>query len=211
MDLIEKFFSYFITMFVIIDPVGVIPIFVSLTYGVSKRFKKILAYRAVYSSIIIVLIFAFLGSYMLKIFGIDISAFKVAGGIVLFILSMEMLLVSDKVTKVSKDEKDDLRERLLEEQGVWIVPLAIPALTGPVTMSSIIIFSSQSTLVERFLLIIACIISLVIAYYLMVFSDKIISRMGIAGINATSRIMGIILLSIAIKICLTGLKELWNV
>jgi len=211
MDLIEKFFSYFITMFVIIDPVGVIPIFVSLTYGVSKRFKKILAYRAVYSSIIIVLIFAFLGSYILKIFGIDISAFKVAGGIVLFILSMEMLLVSDKVTKVSKDEKDDLRERLLEEQGVWIVPLAIPALTGPVTMSSIIIFSSQSTLVERFLLIIACVISLVIAYYLMVFSDKIISRMGIAGINATSRIMGIILLSIAIKICLTGLKELWNV
>jgi len=210
MELLEKFLNYFVTMFVIIDPVGVIPIFVSLTYGVSKKFKKILAYRAVIVSSFIVVVFTFLGELILKFFSIDISAFKIAGGIVLFILAMEMLLVSDKVTKVSKDEKEDLRERLLEEQGVWVVPLAIPALTGPVTMSSIIIFSSHGSYFEKIILIISCIITLIIAYYLMLFSDKIISKMGIAGINAASRIMGIILLSIAIKICITGLKELWK-
>lgn len=210
MEIINKAVYYFITMFVIIDPIGVIPIFLGITTSVSRRFKRILARRAVLVSIFVVIIFSIFGKSLLEIFGIDIDAFKVAGGIVLFILAMEMLFASEKQTKITKQEKEEIREQMLEEQGVWVVPLAIPALTGPVTMSSIIIFMSQESVWEYKIIIpLVSIVSLLIAYYLMVFADSIISKLGNAGINALSRIMGIILLSISIKVCIEGVKKLW--
>lgn len=210
-EFITKFFNYFVTMFVIIDPVGVVPIFISITAGVSKRFKKILAFRSVAFSIIIVWIFFIFGDSILKFFSIDLSAFKIAGGIVLFILAMEMLFASDKVTKITKQEEQEIREQMLEEQGVWVVPLAIPALTGPVTMSSIIIFVSQEqNFIDKLIIPLVCFICLVIAYFVMIYSDRIISKLGNAGINAVSRIMGIILLSISIKVIVVGIKELWG-
>lgn len=209
-EFIAKFFNYFITMFVIIDPIGVVPIFISITTGVSRRFKKLLALRSVIFSVFIVLIFFIFGDGILKIFSIDLSAFKVAGGIVLFILAMEMLFASDKVTKITKQEEQEIREQMLEEQGVWVVPLAIPTLTGPVTMSSIIIFVSQEqNFLDKFIIPLVCFVCLVIAYFVMIYADKIISKLGNAGINAVSRIMGIILLSISIKIIISGVKELW--
>ncbi|MEN3015774.1 MAG: MarC family protein [bacterium] len=210
-EFFQKLAYYLVTMFVIIDPVGIIPIFISITVGVSRRFKKMLARKAVMFSIGIVIIFFIFGDSLLKFLGIDLNAFKVAGGIVLFILAMEMLFASEKPTKMTPQEREEIREQMLEEQGVWIVPLSIPALTGPVTMSSIIIFTSQEKdILMKLTIPIACIICLVISYYLMIFADKIINRFGNAGINAVSRIMGIVLLSIAIKICVSGVKELWN-
>ncbi len=207
----SKFINYFVTMFVIIDPIGVIPIFISITAGVSRKFKKTLALRAFYFSSFVVILFFIFGNNLLNLLSIDLSAFKVAGGIVLFILSMEMLFASEKSTKIRKEEEAEIREQMLEEQGVWIVPLAIPALTGPVTMSSIIIFTSQEKeLIEKLIIPISCIISLWIAYLLMIYADKVINKLGNAGINALSRIMGIILLSISIKIIIQGVKELWK-
>ncbi|MFN4219957.1 MAG: MarC family protein [bacterium] len=210
-EFLAKFFNYFITMFVIIDPVGVLPIFISITAGVSRRFKKMLALRSVIFSIMIVWAFFIFGDSILKIFSIDLNAFKVAGGIVLFILAMEMLFAGDKVTKITKQEEQEIREQMLEEQGVWVVPLAIPALTGPVTMSSIIIFVSQEhNFLDKFIIPVVSVICLVIAYFVMIYAEKIISKLGNAGINAVSRIMGIILLSISIKIIVSGVKELWS-
>lgn len=209
-EVILKFFNYFITMFVIIDPVGVIPIFISITTGVSKKFKKALALKSVVFSSLIVILFFIFGDSILKFFSIDLEAFKVAGGIVLFILSMEMLFASEKSTKITEEEKQEIREQMLEEQSLWVVPLSIPALTGPVTMSSIIIFVSQEEkFMDKLIIPLVCITSLVIAYFMMIYSDRIISKLGNAGVNALSRIMGIILLSISIKIIVSGLKELW--
>lgn len=211
MEIIQKFVNYFITMFVIIDPIGVVPIFISITAGVSRKFKKIMALRAVVFSSIVVILFFLFGDSIIKIFSIDINAFKVAGGIVLFILAMEMLFAGEKQTRITKEEKEEIREQALEEQGVWVVPLSIPALTGPVTMSSIIIFTSQeNSLLYKMFIPIACILVLAIAYYFMIFADRLIQKLGTAGINAVSRIMGIILLSISIKVCISGVKELWK-
>ncbi|MCS7164958.1 MAG: MarC family protein [Candidatus Calescibacterium sp.] len=211
MEIIQKFVNYFITMFVIIDPIGVVPIFISITAGVSRKFKKIMALRSVLFSSIVVILFFLFGDSIIKIFSIDINAFKVAGGIVLFILAMEMLFAGEKQTRITKEEKEEIREQALEEQGVWVVPLSIPALTGPVTMSSIIIFTSQeNSLLYKMFIPIACILVLAIAYYFMIFADRLIQKLGTAGINAVSRIMGIILLSISIKVCISGVKELWK-
>lgn len=209
-EFFAKFFNYFITMFVIIDPIGVIPIFISITAGVSRKFKKMLALRSVIFSSFVVIVFFIFGKKILDLFSIDINAFKVAGGIVLFILAMEMLFASEKTTKITREEKEEIREQMLEEQGVWVVPLAIPALTGPVTMSSIIIFTSQENIfIYKILIPLSAILCLMFAYFFMIFADKVVSKLGNAGINALSRIMGIILLSISIKICVTGVRELW--
>ncbi|MCS7243571.1 MAG: MarC family protein [Candidatus Calescibacterium sp.] len=212
MEPLHKFVNYFITMFVIIDPVGVIPIFISITYGVSRKFKKLIAFRAFILSCVIVILFSFFGKGIIQLFSIDLNAFKVAGGIVLFILSLEMLFASDKPTKITREEKEEIREQILEEQGIWVVPLSIPALTGPVTMSSIIIFTSQeNNFLYKLYIPIASVLTLIIAYYFMIFADKMIQKLGKAGINALSRIMGIILLSISIKVCISGVKELWKI
>ncbi len=120
-----------------------------------------------------------------------------------------MLNAHESDIKTTKEEREEIREKLIEEQAVWVVPLAIPTLTGPATMSSIIIFISNSqTILEKIIVILSVVISLIIAYYFMIFSDRILTKLGTSGINAAIRILGIILLSISIKMIIIGIKKL---
>jgi multiple antibiotic resistance protein len=209
MDL-SRIIEIFVTFFIIVDPIGVVPIFIAITTGVSKKLKKTIAYRAVVFSIFVVLLFAFMGKNILDFLGIDINAFQVAGGVLLFILAYDMLNAHFTDIKTTKEEREEVREKLIEEQAIWVVPLAIPTLTGPATMSSIIVFiSNSSTIFEKIAVILSIIITLIIAYYFMVFSDKILNKLGTSGLNAANRILGIILLSISVKMIITGLKKLW--
>jgi multiple antibiotic resistance protein len=209
MDL-SRIIEIFVTFFIIVDPIGVVPIFIAITTGVSKKLKKTIAYRAVVFSIFVVLLFAFMGKNILEFLGIDIDAFQVAGGVLLFILAYDMLNAHFTDIKTTKEEREEVREKLIEEQAIWVVPLAIPTLTGPATMSSIIVFiSNSSTIFEKIAVILSIIITLIIAYYFMVFSDKILNKLGTSGLNAANRILGIILLSISVKMIITGLKKLW--
>ncbi|MCX7871407.1 MAG: MarC family protein [bacterium] len=205
-----KIIEIFVAFFIIVDPVGVIPIFIAITSGASKRLKKIIAYRALVFSIFIVFLFALFGKYILEFLGIDLNAFQVAGGILLAILAYNMLNAHETDIKTTKEEREEIREKLIEEQALWVVPLAIPTLAGPATMSSIIIFISNSqSVLEKVVVVLSVIISLIIAYYFMIFSDKILNRLGTSGINATTRILGIILLSISVKMIIIGIKNLW--
>jgi multiple antibiotic resistance protein len=209
MDL-SRIIEIFVTFFIIVDPIGVVPIFIAITTGVSKKLKKTIAYKAVVFSIFVVLLFAFMGKNILDFLGIDINAFQVAGGVLLFILAYDMLNAHFTDIKTTKEEREEVREKLIEEQAIWVVPLAIPTLTGPATMSSIIVFiSNSSTIFEKIAVILSIIITLIIAYYFMVFSDKILNKLGTSGLNAANRILGIILLSISVKMIITGLKKLW--
>jgi multiple antibiotic resistance protein len=209
MDL-SRIIEIFVTFFIIVDPIGVVPIFIAITTGASKKLKGIIAYRAVVFSIFVVLLFAFIGKNILDFFGIDINAFQVAGGVLLFILAYDMLNAHFTDIKTTKEEREEVREKLIEEQAVWVVPLAIPTLTGPATMSSIIVFiSNSSTIVEKIAVVLSIVITLIIAYYFMVFSDKILNKLGTSGLNSANRILGIILLSISVKMIITGLKKLW--
>jgi len=209
MDL-SRVIEIFVTFFIIVDPVGVIPIFIAITTGASKKLRETIAYRAVVFSIFIVLLFAFMGKNILDFLGIDINAFQVAGGVLLFILAYDMLNAHFTDIKTTKEEREEVREKLIEEQAVWVVPLAIPTLTGPATMSSIIVFiSTSSTIFEKILVVLSVIITLIIAYYFMIFSDKILNKLGTTGLNSANRILGIILLSISVKMIITGLKKLW--
>ena len=209
MDL-SRIIEIFVTFFIIVDPIGVVPIFIAITTGVSKKLKRIIAYRAVVFSIFVVLLFAFMGKNILDFLGIDINAFQIAGGVLLFILAYDMLNAHFTDIKTTKEEREEVREKLIEEQAIWVVPLAIPTLTGPATRSSIIVFiSNSSTIVEKIAVVLSIIITLIIAYYFMVFSDKILNKLGTTGLNAANRILGIILLSISVKMIITGLKKLW--
>jgi multiple antibiotic resistance protein len=209
MDL-SRIIEIFVTFFIIVDPIGVVPIFIAITTGASKKLKGIIAYRAVVFSIFVVLLFAFIGKNILDFFGIDINAFQVAGGVLLFILAYDMLNAHFTDIKTTKEEREEVREKLIEEQAVWVVPLAIPTLTGPATMSSIIVFiSNSSTIVEKIAVVLSIVITLIIAYYFMIFSDRILNKLGTSGLNSANRILGIILLSISVKMIITGLKKLW--
>ncbi|MGC8815828.1 MAG: MarC family protein, partial [bacterium] len=131
-------------------------------------------------------------------------------GILLAILAYDMLNAHTTDIKTTKEEREEIREKLIEEQAVWVVPLAIPTLTGPATMSSIIIFvSNSSSFLEKLIVVLSVIITLIIAYYFMIFSDKILNKLGTSGLNATTRILGIILLSIAVKMIILGIRKLW--
>lgn len=207
---LSKILEIFVTFFIIIDPIGVIPIFISITSGASKRLKRVIAYRALIVSIVIVFLFAILGKYILNFLGLDLNAFQIAGGIVLMALAYDMLRANITTIKTTQEEREEIREKLIEEQGVWIVPLAIPTLTGPATMSSIIIFTSNaSTLMEKTIIILAAVFSLIFAFFFMIFSDEVLHKLGTVGINSATRILGIILLSISIKMIIIGIKNIW--
>jgi len=193
----------FITFFTIIDPIGGVPFFLSITAGYSDVERKMIALKASLTAFITLLLFLWMGKYLLSFFQISVSSFKIAGGILLFLIAVEMLF--GKTTQVKTTEKETLK--IKEKEDVSIVPLGIPYLAGPGAVTTTIILGETSNLYTK--LGLSGIIFLVILITFLIFSQssKISKLLGELGTKAVVRILGLILASIAIEYIITGLKE----
>lgn len=123
----------FITLFSILDPLGLIPIFLSITANESSSHRKITVRKTVIAVTVILLISYFVGNYILDFFSINIDSFRVAGGILLLLISIDMLHAKIPTTKTTQDE----HENAIEKEDVSVVPLAIPLLVGPGSISTV--------------------------------------------------------------------------
>lgn len=195
----------FLTLFTIIDPVGGVPFFLSITAGYSEEERKKIALRASITAVITLLIFLWIGKYLLFFFQISVSSFKIAGGILLFLIAMEMLF--GKTTQVKTTEKETLKVK--EKEDVSIVPLGIPYLAGPGAITTTIILSETSSLYTKVGLSIIILLVLLITFIIFSYSSKISKFLGELGTKAIVRILGLILASIAIEYVTTGLKEIF--
>lgn len=196
----------------IFSPFAAIPIFVSLTSNNTIEEKNQTAKTAAFAAGITGLVSVWIGQYVLLFFGISIASFKIAGGILLLLMAINMLQAKVPKAKNTKKELKEAKKKSTNVSEIAIVPLAIPLIAGPGAISTIIIFSQKSSSIVH--LLIMSMIIIVIGLYIFVtlkMSSFLSKKLGITGINIISRVMGLILASISIEFITSGLLTVFPV
>jgi len=205
MDSITFFIQSFVAFFVIIDSIGNIPIFISLLEGFTEEDRRTIIKKATWIAMLVLLIVTFTGEYIFFFLNIDMFSFKIAGGILLMIISIEMLFGK----KTRTESSEDMEER---KHDLTVTPLAIPLLTGPGALTTgIVLLNSAQSLPdpeEKTLLLIASILlSFFTSYWLLIKARRVAKYFGKTGTRVIVRVMGLLLLSIAVQFIIEGV---WN-
>ena len=196
--------TVFTAIFAIVDPMGNIPIFYTITQRFSRAERIRIAKKAVIAATITLVVFALIGQYIFTLFSITIPAFRIAGGLLLFRVAFNMLYGVTPGTKSTEKEK----EETLEREMLGVVPLGIPLLAGPGAISTVMLYNSQGSFVNTVVIFISIFATLSITYVLLLNVDIIFNRLGQVGSLAISRIMGIILAAIAVQFLINGVHQL---
>ena len=185
-----------IILFVVIDPIGIIPITMGLTQGMDGKKKRSLFKNAIMAVVVLLLIFAFVGTELLSIFEIEISSFMIAGGALLFIVAIEFLTHGEW----------RLGGANLEKEG-GIVPLAFPLLSGPGALTIVLIsFQSSGGLVT----LIAIIVVTAITYVVLLSSVPINRVLGKRGSLIVTRVFAIFIAAFAVQFIINGVSEIFH-
>lgn len=198
------FFKVFISLFTIMGPFSIVPSFLTLSHNFSDYQKNKVALKAVVIATCILFVCTLLGEKVFRLFGISLSSFKIAGGIVLLLMGINMLHAKTPRTKTTQKELHDA----MGVDDISAFPLATPLMAGPGAISTVIILSSQyynkfSCIIVILAVILAC---SSILFVFLVYSRVIHKFIGSTGLNIMMRLMGLILSSIAVEQIVTGLK-----
>ncbi|WP_413560822.1 MarC family protein [Bdellovibrio sp. HCB209] len=203
-----KFLLVFSSLFVIVDPFAIIPTFLALTKNTPKQNLEKIIRTACMTGAEILIFFQLFGNAVFHLLGIKLDAFKVAGGVLLFLTALDMIKAKelDQTYSSEVSEAEDKRD-------ISIVPLAIPLLAGPGSITSVIVFSNdpQGTFVENTAISITSIILVfVLSYIVLKYSLWIKTFLGKSGISVMQRIMGILLAAISLQMIVEGLVALFK-
>jgi multiple antibiotic resistance protein len=204
--MIEIIVSAFITLFVIIDPIAVAPIFIALTADSSNAKRRAMAIKAVIVAAVVLVIFSFVGEVFLKSLGITLAAFRIAGGILLFILAIEMVFAHQSGIRTTTSGEE---EEAINKKDVSVFPLGIPLLAGPGAMASIILLIGEQSgdVVNQAAVILVLLLVLTLSLFMLLTASRIVKYLGVAGVNVISRVFGIVLGALAVQYILDGLKQ----
>jgi len=208
-NLLEAFLQFFIPLFIIVNPSSTLALFSAITSTYSKKDRKKTAKNAVFYAFILLTIFAFAGSAILSYLGIEIYSLRIAGGILLAFVGLDMTRRGQQFgeTEPGKEQKADFA----------LVPLAMPSLSGPgaitVTIVSMNILTSKSTeggfnfplYLALLVAIISIIIVMIITYLIFLSSTYVIKILGKKGMDAFTRVMGLLTVAIAIQFMFTAI------
>jgi multiple antibiotic resistance protein len=191
-------------IFFVVDPMGVIPIFIAMTRHDSPEKRRDMAKRASIAAFFILALFAVAGTLIFKVFGVTLGAFKVAGGVLLLLTSIEMLRAQQVRTRTSTEEEREGAEK----EDVAIFPLAIPLLAGPGSIATVTALMGRA---GRILFAVPVILSIAVtcvASYLMLLAAERIQRLlGVTGLNVMNRVIGLIIGAIAVQFMFDGLRD----
>ncbi|MCI7717371.1 YchE family NAAT transporter [[Pasteurella] aerogenes] len=203
---IAIYLQFFISLIALVNPIGVVPIFYSMTTDLTKIQQNRISLITCFSVVVILLVSFFFGNFILNSFNISIDSFRIAGGIVVVMIALTMINGKLGEHKINKEEKN---ENIEDYNNIAVVPLAMPIMAGPGSISATIVFGSTQHDISDYLYS-----SLTIAlfglgcYILFRYSEPVIKRLGKTGSNVITRIMGLLLMSLGVEIVTTGLKNL---
>jgi multiple antibiotic resistance protein len=202
------FFVYaFSTVFVIVNPIEATMIFVTLTTGMNPQEKSHIYRRTTLVALSIALLFSVAGDAVLRIFGITVDSLRVAGGVLLFLVAIDMLRGVRQQKKVTEAELKDANQR----DDMSVFPLAIPLLTGPGAITTVVVLmGAAGTMTEKALVIMAITLTFVITFFVLKFSEYIDHVLGVTGIMVMTRIMGLILGAVAVNFVAMGAWNLYR-
>ena len=204
-ELISLFTASFVTFFVLIDAVGVAPIFASLTAAGSARYRRKMAIKATFVAALIIYGFAFGGAWLLESMHISIDAFRAAGGILLFLIALDM--VFEKRTERRENRAEDVLADDEAMDDVSVFPIGIPMIAGPGTIATAMLYMSNSTsFLEQSAVLAALGANLVLCLIIFMAAGPIVRALGDSIVAALTRILGVILAALSIQLLIDGIK-----
>lgn len=206
MDYLIFFLTVFAAIFSILNPVGAVPILVSLTEGYTVKERDTVIRISVAVAGGMILGFMFLGTYIFQIFGIDIYDFQIAGGVLVFKVAFDMLQGKTSNTKITTAEQEESRQR----SAIGVAPIGTPLLAGPGSITTAIIYFNERSgfLTDKLLVILAILLVLFVSFLVLRYSLGIFKRIGNTGSLIISRIMGLLIASVGIGFIVSGIAGL---
>lgn len=202
--MLERVFNTFIMLFVVIDPVALVPMFVALTQGGSVAYKRKMAYKATFIATAVLVAFVFIGGATLKMLGIGLPAFRVAGGVLLFLLALEMVFARQSgLRSTTTAERAEAEQR----EDISVFPLAIPLIAGPGALTTVLLMLADGRGEPVAVAIVVGMLFLVLAITLatLLGASRIMDLMGETGANVVGRLFGVILAALAVQLIFDGL------
>ena len=193
------------SIIIIVNPLGATLIYVSLTSSMDQNTRNSIAKDSCRFALLILLIVALIGTWVLQVFGISLEAFRIAGGILLFGIGMEMVYAKTSRTKLTATEKYESRDT----EDISVMPLAVPMIAGPGAITTTIVLMNEASVITPVAIVIvlfSILISIVITYYMMRNSDYIMKKIGQREYRAINRLMGMLLIAIAVQFVINGIR-----
>jgi multiple antibiotic resistance protein len=196
--------TVFMGFFAIMNPIANVPIFLALTEGDDKATRKSVAARSTMLAFVIIALFSLAGNIIFNLFGITLPAFRITGGLLVFVIGFHML--QGGPSKVHQPSQADNQASRESELGIAVSPLAMPILAGPGTIATAMNFSAGGGFAELAITVAAFAVLCGITYILFIFGEKFVSFIGAGALGVITRMMGLILAVIGIQMLIEGLQ-----
>ena len=192
-----------LTLFVVMDPIGLAPVFIGLAGGRSRAEQQRMARRAVLVAGAVLFTFALVGPALLGYLGISLDAFRIAGGLLLFKIAVDMVFVHRERETDAEKAEASLRD------DISVFPLAIPLIAGPGAMTSVMILTAEAGKLPGGVLVVlaAVVLVLMLAYAALLASARLATMLGQTGVNVVTRVLGVLLTALAVQYVADGTMD----
>ena len=195
------------TLFTVVNPLGITPIFAAMTEKFSNDDQKRIAQKGILTGSIVLIVFTLLGSFIFRFYGITVEAFQIMGGVIFFRSGLRMLDAQVGRSRTTQSERDEFKDG----DELAISPIGVPLITGPGAITGVVILSGKGTSEYSILvLLLSVIITMSLFYLILRASNYLAKRIGIAGMRVIERMMGLILMVIAVQFIINGVETIIN-
>lgn len=203
--MIELAINIFILLFVVIDPISVAPLFSGLTFGGSDSYRRRMACKGVVVAGCLLLVFALVGDRLLQYLSVSMPAFSIAGGILLFLLAIEMVFARQSgLRSTTASEQAEAEHR----PDISVFPLAIPMIAGPGSLTTILLLVGDRGLsLETLVVLLVMLVVLLITLGMLLMTSHLMKLLGETGTNVITRVLGIVLAALAVQFIINGVME----
>ena len=191
----SSLFSIAFSLFLLMDPIGNVPLYVSILKDLDPKRQRFIICRELLIALLVIIAFSFLGNYILRLLGVSEQTVMISGGLILFLIAIRMIFPRGREGYTESPEGEE----------PFIVPLAIPLIAGPSVLAAVMIYANQES---HLTMIGSIIIAWVVTFFILILSPLLKKILGIRGITACERLMGLILTLIAVQMFLEGLTPL---
>ena len=193
------------TLFTVVNPLGITPIFAAMTEKFSNDDQKRIAQKGILTGSIVLIVFTLLGSFIFRFYGITVEAFQIMGGVIFFRSGLRMLDAQVGRSRTTQSERDEFKDG----DELAISPIGVPLITGPGAITGVVILSGKGTSEYSILvLLLSVIITMSLFYLILRASNYLAKRIGIAGMRVIERMMGLILMVIAVQFIINGVETI---
>tara|TARA_B100000686_G_C16649405_1_gene894675 strand:+ start:355 stop:999 length:645 start_codon:yes stop_codon:yes gene_type:complete len=195
------------TLFTVVNPLGITPIFAAMTEKFSNEDQIRIARKGIITGLVVLIIFTLLGSFIFQFYGITVEAFQIMGGIIFFRSGLRMLDAQVGRSRTTQSERDEFKD----SDELAISPIGVPLITGPGAITGVVILSGKGpTDYSIISLLISVLITMGLFYWILRAGNLLAKKIGITGMRVIERMMGLILMVIAVQFIINGLETIIN-